>query len=190
MLTNTAPVLSRRQIIFKCFGLVVTLILPLSLILLNPNSNSLQSGRFLSGEIIWLLITVIVLLIAKYGEKDPLDFPGNDKSILNTFKLTMLILISLFISSFLFIILYTVILKTPVPREKLINVIFALPTWKKLTLALRAGIVEEIFFRAYAITRIFQLTRNRYVDTLYRSYFLLLVMLRTVRYFMFSTHLR
>jgi len=144
---------------YKYAGLFITLILPVltGFIRVKFSGNN-NTDILLKEGIIWMMF-LAVLLIARYGEKEPLDFSAHI-SPATTLAQSVIILVSLFVFAICCGIIYLVLLKGHPPSEPMMERLWRLPPWIKMILAVRAGVVEETFFRAYAMGRIKQLTNN------------------------------
>ena len=148
---------------YSYIGLFVVLVLPVLSVIFRPANYSLTNSHLLIGEcIIWVLFLLVVVL-AKYGEQQPLAFSGNGTSLLKSMVQSVIIIICMLLAGVVFSLFYRFVLKTQPPHETYFDKLLKLPFWLKLMLVIRAGVVEETFFRAYAISRIKQLTNNNFL---------------------------
>ena len=147
---------------FKYLGLFIVLALPVYITVYHA-TGPLSVSRVLTSESILWLIFFGLLACAKYGENDPVKFSGNGMGFFKTMGLAAIVLFSTILIMLLYALVCLVIFKMHPPKEDLITQIMKLPNWIKILLVTRAGVIEETFFRAYAMTRIMQLSNNRFL---------------------------
>ena len=148
---------------YKYAGLFVAMVLPVLMGFFKLTfSNNAITDTLIKESIVWSLFFMLII-IARYGEKEPLAFSTNNMSLPATLGLSLIIVLSFFVFSMFFGIIYMLIFKSHPPQEAMLDRFKKYPMWLKLILALRAGIVEETFFRAYAMSRIKQLTNNNFL---------------------------
>jgi membrane protease YdiL (CAAX protease family) len=149
---------------FKVTGLIVGLLFT-SIFLTSSlwYHPAIKLSIGISVLIVWILL-IILLLIVKYGEKESFTSLGSLKINLKTVGLGLLITISLFIASSLFMLLWLKVLHIPIIQEQVSQRVLSLPFIAKILLSISAGITEETICRGYCITRLYQLTKNKPVS--------------------------
>jgi membrane protease YdiL (CAAX protease family) len=149
--------------LYKIIGLFISLVLPLFLVSFKIHCSGNQVVNLLLKEgIIWLFF-IALLIIARYGEKDPILFNASNINFITIAGISVLIVLSMIAVSIIYRVLYALVLRSHPPHEELLDKLLKFPVWLKLLIVLRAGIIEETFFRAYGITRIQQLTNNKFL---------------------------
>ncbi|HEY6951436.1 MAG TPA: type II CAAX endopeptidase family protein, partial [Bacteroidota bacterium] len=143
-------------------GLFVAVIVPvlMSTSSLWRNPKSVTPSTL--GFVVFSLPLFILVLIVKYGEKEPFGSLGNLTINVKTIGLSLLTLVIMIVATFLFTNLMLTLNIVPGP-EPIYSLVRQFPLWGKLLLVVWAGLSEEFYYRGYAITRLQELTRNRYV---------------------------
>jgi len=149
---------------YKYTGLFVALVLPIlfSFFHFSFFHNSPVLDSMVKETIVWLLL-LMLFIIVKYGERESFAALGFQHNFFRSTGLSLLILISIYGAVIVYGILYFMITKARPPHEPLMDKISHFPAWFKVMLAVRAGVVEETFFRGYAISRLQQLTGNKII---------------------------
>ena len=149
---------------YKYAGLLVALVLPLLFSFFHfsffHDSPILDS---LVKEVIFWSLFLLLFIIVKYGERESFAALGFQHNFFRSIGLSLLILVSIYGAVIVYGILYFMITKTRPPHEPMMDKLAHFPAWFKVMLAFRAGVVEETFFRGYAISRLQQLTGNKVV---------------------------
>ena len=146
-------------------GLVLALVLPVlvplvfTYFLKAPFSRNTDINFILREGVMWFLL-LAVLVNVKYGEQKPLVLPGLEQKWYQTLGFSALVIIGMVLSGIIFSILVALITHKLPEHENLMSMVRQYPVWKKLIICIRAGIMEEICFRAYGISRLRQLTGN------------------------------
>lgn len=157
--------ITKEQKWFKIIGLIIVIVIPfytqLGYLLENHPVYTRSVTHVLWGEGYYWLLFIIVLLIARFGENDPLNFSVTGKNIVRTGAIIVFILTGLLLVNYLLSWFYHDILMMRHQHELLSDIHNKYPAWLKVFISLTAGIFEETFFRAYAISRILQLTGNK-----------------------------
>ena len=149
--------------VYKIAGLFIALALPVVMALLKLKfSGNLIADAVVKECIIWGLFGLL-LLSAKYREGEPIRFTTNNMSPWATVGLSLIIVLTFFVFSMFYGGIYMLIFKHHPAPEALTGKIKQYPMWLKLIIVIRAGIVEETFFRAYGMSRIKQLTNSNFL---------------------------
>jgi uncharacterized protein len=146
--------------LYKYCGLFIALILPFIFLVIRHSEGPVTQSGLIKGEILFWALFIMLLALAKYGEGEPIDFSGNSMKLIKTIGLSVLVLLSLILAGMIYRLFYRFVLKSEPPHEELTQAMSKYPVWLKTMLVIRAGVIEETFFRAYAITRIKQLTNS------------------------------
>jgi len=149
---------------YKWSGLFVALVLPLVVSIIFKRLG-VNSGSIPKEATMWCLL-ILLFLIVKYGEKESFVVLGFSQRPAKSLGYGLLILLSICLALAIYMGFYFLIFKTRPPQEKWVNELAATSIWMKLLIAIRAGVTEETFFRAYGISRLKQLTGNKYVAVL------------------------
>ena len=147
---------------YRIAGLLITLVLPLLLPLFRLHFFETRSYDFLAKEgVIWLLYLAL-FLIMQYGEQERFSSLGFNTPVLPTLLIALLTLIMLFIAGFATALIYRYVFHGRQTREPITELLMRLPFLLKLLTVIRAGIVEETFFRGYGILKLQQLTGKKW----------------------------
>lgn len=146
---------------YKVAGLCICFLLPLSLyIIKTPFIQSDVYKTLVREALIWGLFGALCLVM-KYGENEPFSSLGFPHGVFKSIGVAVIIVLAILFANVIYRIGYHLIFKTPSAKVPMMEKIIHYPVWLRLLLAIRAGIVEETFYRGYAITRLAQLTNNR-----------------------------
>ena len=153
----------------KFLGLFLALVLPLLYVLvlspalLKPNVN--QTAYTLIGFAVFWGLGIGMFLYTRYVEQLPLSTIGwkplSWKGVL--LALVLGILLSLLVP--LFTLLTSAVFPTT-DQGTIIQVTESYPWWILLLSVFTAGITKEILFRGYALERLVDLTRNKWISGL------------------------
>ena len=148
---------------FTIVGLLIVLGFPIILIFVRRIIGHSSVALIAEGECAIWAIFGIVLCIAAYIEKEPILFTTNGMGALKTTGLVVFTMVSMFLLIVGYRLFYKFVLKAVPPHENMMAVMLKYPNWLKMLICIRAGVVEETFFRAYAMSRILSLTNNRFL---------------------------
>ena len=130
-------------------GLAAAFGLPAALLFLRPSElfpTLSQAEQVLVGEAGWWLAALVVLLVMFVGERGVVG---------------SVVLIALFMATQVLLQLLGLGLSKSAALD-----FTQIPVWLILAMALRAGVVEEILFRGYAVTRLESLTGRTWIAAL------------------------
>jgi len=146
---------------YTIIGLLLVFVSPLLIQLIRINAGGIpDTPHVLLSEACYWASLLLLLLIIKYGEKTSFEFLGLRARFLPTAGTAALILVGILAAVLIFGGVTLFVFKQKPPAEPLAQQLKSLPVWVKVLLAIRAGVLEEIFFRGYAINRLKQLTNN------------------------------
>ncbi len=156
-----------RRRLASLTGLVLALVVPALLTAapgalgdldLNPTTEVI-----VNEAVVWAL-ALAVLAIVRFWERRPLTSIGLGKptwnSLLTGGCVTLGLLFLAGIAAFAL-----EISGLPMPENQT-DLILGLPVWLQLLVAFSAGVTEEILFRGYAIERMTELTRSRWLGAI------------------------
>ena len=148
-------------------GLAAAFGLPAALLFLRPSElfpTLSQAEQVLVGEAGWWLAALVVLLVMFVGERRGLSsidlrWPGLRSILWGV--VGSVVLIALFMATQVLLQLLGLGLSKSAALD-----FTQIPVWLILAMALRAGVVEEILFRGYAVTRLESLTGRTWIAAL------------------------
>lgn len=148
-------------------GLAAAFGLPAALLFLRPSElvpTLSQAEQVLVGEAGWWLAALVVLLVMFVGERRGLSsidlrWPGLRSILWGV--VGSVVLIALFMATQVLLQLLGLGLSKSAALD-----FTQIPVWLILAMALRAGVVEEILFRGYAVTRLESLTGQTWIAAL------------------------
>ena len=94
------------------------------------------------------LVAAIIILIVKFGERLPLSSIGLRPSLLRSFLWSLLLTVICFVAAGIFVAI------THFNGGKNAEALGKLPLWLMTAIVVRAGVVEELCYRGYAIERL------------------------------------
>lgn len=147
---------------FKITGLVISLLLPLLLAYLAATVWHIPSGSIAKELLMWLPFILLFLLVT-YGEKTSFADLGFRQPVGKSLLLALVILISIVGVMSVYSWLYFLLLKQHPPKDDVTMQLRHTSIWIKLLIAIRAGVTEETFFRAYGITRLQEVTGRKWI---------------------------
>ncbi len=156
-----------RRRLASLTGLVLALVVPALLTAapgalgdlgLNPTTEVI-----INEAAVWAL-ALAVLAIVRFWERRPLTSIGLGKPTWNSLLTGGCVTLGLlFLAGMAAFALETSGLPMP---ENQTDLILGLPLWLQLLVAFSAGVTEEILFRGYAIERMTELTRSRWLGAI------------------------
>jgi uncharacterized protein len=146
---------------YKYTGLFIALVLPCIFTSIRLTGLEPMAGAVVKESLYWFSF-ILLLLVARYGEQEAIAPPAGSSAV-KTAGIGLLVAIGLISINIAYRIAYHVITKSPPPHEAAMDQFLVYPVWLKLLMVVRAGVIEETFFRAYGISRIQQLSGNKYI---------------------------
>ena len=144
--------------------LVPALITTFPLIEMPTGGTSSATGPILLNEAGTWALALLILAIVRFWEKRPLASIGLVKPTWRAIRFGGFVVIALILLAMgaAFAVQST---GMPMPEQPE-QLVLGLPLWLQLLVAVSAGFTEEILFRGYAIERITELTRNRWLGAI------------------------
>lgn len=153
---------------YKWLGLMIALFYPVMMSIagrLRSSRVQIPAYPLPAYFLLYAIPFVILLSILKYGEKEKLSSLGSIEFKPETLWLGLLIMLCNLGAVMLLGAIMLLLHITP-PQEPQWNIMLQWPLWARLLLVVWAGISEEIYFRGYGITRLQQLTNNKWIATI------------------------
>jgi len=148
----------RRALAATWIGLIVALILPAILSYLLPARLESITWTLLKEVIFWTCAAAVLLIVVRW-ERRPLGSIGLRKPTWTSLLFGIAGFGALGIAYGVVSLLQQAVRMAE--TEQAVSTLLVLPLWLRSLLVLRAGLVEEILYRAYPIERIGWLTGSR-----------------------------
>jgi len=146
---------------YKYIGLFLALVAPFALAAVRPGGFTV--GGSVVKECLYWSLFAIFLLVVKYGEREAIAPLTNNGGLLRTALLSVAVTFSLLLAAIAYRLGYHMVVRSLPPHEAVMDKLVNYPVWLKAMMVIRAGVIEETFFRAYAMSRLQQLTGNKYI---------------------------
>jgi uncharacterized protein len=157
-LNRTKEQLSRRLLTAATLALLVVIALPIAGWIAPGESLS----ALLRGEAVYWAATCAIVLYVLFVERRPLASIGLSKPSWRSVVFGLLAAAAALLGA---IFIYVVVLPAigQQPNQAQLEKIQRMPVWFECMLLLRAPIFEEIFYRGFAISRLTEILRSRWL---------------------------
>jgi uncharacterized protein len=145
---------------FKWLGLFIAIVLPVISATSRLWTHNTNYDFTVWSYILYVLPTLILLVIIRFGEKESFSSLGLLKFNLKTLGNIGLQLVVFIVANFIFLNALNLMNVSSGP-EPMYAKIQLFPLWGRILVAVWAGFSEELAYRGYAITRLQQLTRSK-----------------------------
>ena len=148
---------------YKYTGLAIALILPMVLSFIKlPLADGSLTGAIWKELMFWALFALLYINI-RFGERESFGALGFRPPTWKTSGLALLICVTVFLTTIFYQLIIVKVLHIKQAPELKTEMIHHYPAWLKLIITVRAGVIEETFYRAYAISRLRQITKRTWL---------------------------
>jgi len=148
--------------IYTLVGFVVALGFPFLFIFFGKSFFSSSSTLFINELMQWAIAGFLIFMVRQI-QKQPLSSLGFQAFNFKTVLWALLCLVGIFVAGGLSALLIKLMGLESNQTLKTISKLASFPIWAKFLIALRAGVVEEIIFRGFAIESLTRILKNRWV---------------------------